>query len=649
MASEEKFSEQKGQQEEEVVANGSYNKMEAAAGEGGRGIPTITGEEVLNRLKESDPSEWLAAPPALVQCAKQASEILFSLTTHSFEKAPLSKLYTDRFDAEQIWQQIDLQSHPILSYIRKKLKNLEKTGDGEFFTGLEDKELADRAKKLEVEDKNMDSDAIDSNEESENDEDDEDMEEAEAAALKDGDDDEDDDEEEDGGEKKTGKNGVEDDFFRVSEMEKFLDRADAEGVFGTGDGGDPESTSRLDDGGDDDEDDDDDEEEEEGFDAGGSSGDEGDKDLGFGKYEDFFGKKKEKKKSTKSKPLIEEQASEDGSGDEVSEDDELDEEEGPNSAQLESEPVQVEKLSSHERRQEKIEKKMRQLEKASLDPKDWTLQGEVTAKKRPKNSALEVELDFEHNVRPPPVITEEVTASLEDMIKARITEARFDDVLRKSPAQIAAVRERVELDESKSQKGLGEIYEEEYMQQTGLAAAPTSATEAMKEEAKELFKALCARLDALSHFHYAPKPVIEDMEVRADVPALAMEEVAPVAVSEASMLAPKEIFVGEDAIKGEGELTPDDRKRRRAQKKRKRKGEKRVQEAERIRKRVRPNGSEPSEVKPTEGLKIGHSSYSKSTKVFAELENVKGGKGKAPPQKDDKLIGKPLHASFLKL
>uniref|UniRef100_M4EAI3 Uncharacterized protein n=1 Tax=Brassica campestris TaxID=3711 RepID=M4EAI3_BRACM len=55
---------------------------------------------------------------------------------------------------------------------------------------------------------------------------------------------------------------------------------------------------------------------------------------------------------------------------------------------------------------------------------DWE---RVTATKRPKNSALEVDLDFEHNARPPPIITEEVTASLEDMIKSRIIETFRDD------------------------------------------------------------------------------------------------------------------------------------------------------------------------------------------------------------------------------
>lgn len=46
--------------------------------------------------------------------------------------------------------------------------------------------------------------------------------------------------------------------------------------------------------------------------------------------------------------------------------------------------------------------------------------GQVTAAKRPPNSALEVDLDFEHNVRPAPPITEEVTLAIEDMIRKRI-------------------------------------------------------------------------------------------------------------------------------------------------------------------------------------------------------------------------------------
>ena len=78
-------------------------------------------------------------------------------------------------------------------------------------------------------------------------------------------------------------------------------------------------------------------------------------------------------------------------------------------------------------------------------------------------------------------------------------------------------------------QGLGEIYEEDFMQATAAVTgtALDDKEEKIRAEARMLTRELFAKLDALSHFQYAPKPVIEDLSVKANVPALAMEEVAP--------------------------------------------------------------------------------------------------------------------------
>ncbi|KAG6536906.1 hypothetical protein ZIOFF_001982 [Zingiber officinale] len=120
----------------------------------------------------------------------------------------------------------------------------------------------------------------------------------------------------------------------------------------------------------------------------------------------------------------------------------------------------------------------------------------------------------------------------------------FDDVERAPILPSKPPKETKEMDEKKSKKGLAEIYEEEYAQKTGLAPALLSASDKLKIE------------------------VIEDMSIQVNVPALAMEEVAPLAVSDAAMLAPEEIFHGKGNIKEEAELTKEERKRRRANQKR---------------------------------------------------------------------------------
>ncbi|KAL9271515.1 M phase phosphoprotein 10-like protein [Drosera capensis] len=251
-----------------------------------------------------------------------------------------------------------------------------------------------------------------------------------------------------------------------------------------------------------------------------------------------------------------------------------------------------ENLSTYEKLQERIDAEVKEMEKANLEPKAWTMTGEVTAAKRPKNSALDVDIDFEHNARPPPLITEEDTLSLEELIKKRVLEGNFDDVRRAPKVPLKAPKKVKELDENKSKKGLAELYEGEFAQQTGFISAPLSRTDLLKKETDALYKRLCLKLDALSHFHFAPKPVIEDMSIPVNLPALAMEEIMPVAVSDAAMLAPEEVFAGKGVIKDESELTKSDRKQRRAKKKRKFKAEQAKKLAKKARYTDQLNGTD---------------------------------------------------------
>lgn len=68
------------------------------------------------------------------------------------------------------------------------------------------------------------------------------------------------------------------------------------------------------------------------------------------------------------------------------------------------------------------------------------------------NSALEVDLDFERAVRPPPAPTEDTTRSLEDLIRRRVAERAWDDVPRAAPPPPEVIKRTIELDDKRSGK-----------------------------------------------------------------------------------------------------------------------------------------------------------------------------------------------------
>ena len=215
------------------------------------------------------------------------------------------------------------------------------------------------------------------------------------------------------------------------------------------------------------------------------------------------------------------------------------------------------KRSSHQKRQAALTAEIRRLESAALTKRDWRLNGEARASDRPLNSLLEEDLEFERVGKPVPVITQEVSEDIESLIKRRILAREFDEVIRRRPGSLGTgqqqqTQRRGLLDgpsTSKPSQSLSQLYEDEHLRRRDPSAHPTR--EDKKQQAEHaavisLWKEVSAQLDALTSWHFRPKPPETDISVVADVPAVQMEDARPAGAegvgTAGSRLAPQEIY-----------------------------------------------------------------------------------------------------------
>ena len=119
-------------------------------------------------------------------------------------------------------------------------------------------------------------------------------------------------------------------------------------------------------------------------------------------------------------------------------------------------------LSQFEKHQLSLKSTISHLESESIAQKPWQLLGE-SSKNRPLNALLEEDLEIDYTAKPVPIITQETTKSLEDLIKDRISDAIFDSVERKIiTTKTYNPNKRIEMDDEKSKLSLAQVYENEY-------------------------------------------------------------------------------------------------------------------------------------------------------------------------------------------
>lgn len=244
-----------------------------------------------------------------------------------------------------------------------------------------------------------------------------------------------------------------------------------------------------------------------------------------------------------------------------------------------------------ERSRSRTKRKIEAMEEASVSKKSWELRGEVSAFARPKDSLLDTDMQHDIAVKPKAFLTSEINETIEDVIKQRIVDGLFDDVVMQLPdAYIEQKRkgrqnELPDVSQEKPTEGLADLYarefnEEREKQNKAMLASKEVQRDAeqplteQQQEVNKLFEKLSKKLDALSSMRFTPlsEDVKIDVSVK-NVKAVTAEEAIPEGVSDANLLTPKEVFsVNKEEAVGEKEVTRDERRAaRRMRKSRKRK------------------------------------------------------------------------------
>ncbi|TID15594.1 putative u3 small nucleolar ribonucleoprotein mpp10 [Venturia nashicola] len=210
--------------------------------------------------------------------------------------------------------------------------------------------------------------------------------------------------------------------------------------------------------------------------------------------------------------------------------------------------------SAHQKRQAAVLAEIRKLEAQSVAKRTWTMSGEARAADRPQNSLLEEDLEFERGGKPTPVITQEISEEIEQLIKRRILASEFDEIRRRRPDEIlnTARRGRVDMEvqDTKSKQGLAEIYEEEHLRKNDPSFVEVR-DEKLKAEHRDIenaWKEISSKLDSLSSLHYRPKPLDLNVQIRTDAPVVSMEDARPSGIGSGDVggttgqLAPQEVY-----------------------------------------------------------------------------------------------------------